>query len=91
MYCIVNRVEYIDGSVVYTPIGHIINNEDLCNQINSDYDSTLGAWVETNKSDLESGSLNISIFFDSTPIVYIARTISNNDHGLPEITQISDL
>lgn len=90
-YCIVNKIEYIGGSVVYTPIKYIDNNEALCNQINNDYDTTLGAWIETNKTDLENSVVSISSYFDSTPIVYIARTISNNIDGLTQLNDISEL
>ena len=90
-FCIVSRIEYIDSKVTFTQIGYIEDNESLCEQINSDYDSTLGAWVETNKSDLESDAKSISEFFDSTPIVFDAKTVSSRTNSLPRINDISEL
>ena len=90
MATIIDKIEYINGGVVYTPVGYSVD-EVLCDTINSDYDSTLGNWVETNKTDLESGVKSISEFFDSIPVVHIAKTGTNYDVSLPEITDINEL
>jgi hypothetical protein len=90
-YCIVSKVECIGGKVTYTPIKYIQNNESLCNTINSDYDSTLGDWVETNKTELEAGTKQVSEFFDTTPIVHFAREYSSTNQDLTELTDINEL
>ena len=90
MATIISKIEYINGGIVYTPVGYSVD-EVLCDTINSDYDSTLGNWVETNKTDLESGVKSISEFFDSTAFVYIAKTGTNYDVSLPEIKDINEL
>ena len=89
-YTIISKVEFIGGNVRYTEVGYTAD-EVLCNTINSDYESTLGAWVETNKSELESGTKFISEFFDGTPYVHVARTRVDYETDLPEITNIDQL
>ena len=90
MTTIISKIEYINGGVVYTPVGYSVD-EVLCDTINADYDSSLGNWVETNKADLENNLKSISEFFDSTPFVHIAKTGTNYDVSLPEITDINEL
>lgn len=90
MATIISKIEYINGSVVYTPVGYSVD-EVLCDTINADYDSSLGNWVETNKADLESNVKSISEFFASTPFVHIAKTVTNYDVSLPQITDINEL
>jgi len=90
MATIIDKIEYINGGVVFTPIGYCVDDA-IISQINSDYDSTLGNWVEINKTDLESGIKSISEFFDSITVVHIAKTGTNYDVSLPEITDINEL
>jgi hypothetical protein len=87
---IIHKVEYVTDKVVFTPIGYTTNTTDI-NTINSDYDSTLGAWIDTNKSALEAASKNISEFFAGTSYVHVARTEASNTTGLSEITDINSL
>lgn len=89
--CIINKIEYINGEVVYTPVGYTTDMVGVCEVLNADHDSTLGAWVETNKTELETGTKFISEFFDSTPFVHIAKTGVNYLVDLPEITNINQL
>lgn len=89
--CIINKIEYIDGNVVYTPVGYTTDMVGVCDPINADYDSTLGAWVESNKTELEAGTKFISEFFDTTPIVHIAKTGVNYSVSLSEITDVNQL
>jgi hypothetical protein len=91
MNCIVHKVEYAGGKVTYTPVGYILDNDSLCDEVNAGYDSTLGSWGETNMSALEAGTKQISEFFDSTPFVHVAKTGVNYSVDLPEITNINQL
>ena len=90
MATIIDKIEYINGGVVFTSIGYCVDDA-IISQINSDYDSTLGNWVEINKTDLESGVKSISEFFNLTPIIHVAKTGTNYDVSLPEITDINEL
>jgi hypothetical protein len=89
-YTVINKVEYVTDKVVFIPIGYTTNTTDI-NTINSDYDSTLGAWIDTNKSALEAASKNISEFFGGTSYVHVAREVTNYTDGMTEITDISGL
>lgn len=91
MYTIINKIELEgDNSLKYTDFGYT-TDETIINQINKDYDTTLGSWVETNKEELENGTKFISEFFDTTSLVYVARTGVNYEVSLPEITDINQL
>lgn len=80
----------VDSLMTYILIGYTTNTNNI-DIINSNYDSTLGNWIETNKIDLESNILSISEFFNSNPKVYIARTSVSLIDNLPEITDIYNL
>jgi len=90
MATIIDKIEYINRGVVYTPVGYCVDDA-IITQINQDYNSTLNNWIETNRTDLESGVKYISEFFDSTPVVHIAKTGTSYDVSLPEITDINEL
>jgi hypothetical protein len=91
MYTIINKIELEeDNNLKYTDFGYT-TDETIINQINKDYDTTLGYWVETNKEELENGTKFISEFFDTTSLVYVARTGVNYSVSLPEITDINQL
>jgi len=89
-YCILNEIKLVNGNVNFTPLGYLINMED-CALINSNYESTYGNWIDNNRLDLQSGAINISVFFDTTPAVYEAHqiTTSVDGMGLNEITDIN--
>ena len=89
-YYILNKIELVDGNVNFTTLGYLTNMED-CALINSKYESTYGSWIESNRSGLEDGTINISTFFDTTPAVYetYQHTTSIEGMGLSEITNIT--
>ena len=63
---------------------------DIVKQINEDYDSTLGAFLGENRTKIELGIVIVSTFFDSTPVVYEARTEVDNVEGL-ELLSVTNL
>lgn len=91
-YCIIYKVEFVDGEVAHTPVGYTTNEED-CHTLNSNYDSTLGDWIQSNISDLENGSKTMGDFFQNTPYVHHARAKASTIEGLglEEITDINTL
>lgn len=94
MYTIVNKIEYdIVSGVVYTPLYYISedNTSGLVESINTDYDNSLGVWIEDNITDLESGVKDIEEFFITEPIVYVARTISSTTQSLTELENKEDI
>ena len=67
--------------------------ENIVNQINEDYDSTLGKFLGENRTKLEIGEVLISSFFETTPAVYEARIVVDNieEFNLLAITNFNEL
>ncbi len=89
-YCIVEKIENSRGELKYTPIGYT-TDMNICDEINSNYNSTLGAWINDNMEGLESKAINASYYFDTNPPVYTATVESTSTDGLEEITNINQL
>lgn len=92
MYSVINKIESIDGVVFYTPIGYSTNTLDI-QSINSTYESGFGDWIRNNKSDLESGNIQVSDYLINNPICYTAYQQTTNIDGmnLSEITDIQNM
>lgn len=80
-YYIVNKITCVNNDLVYTPIGYTTNEEER-NSINTNYDNTLGSWIENNKSNLENGTISISVFFETTTFVYSAYEETTSIEGM---------
>ena len=93
MYTIISKIE-LEGTdnLNYSDYG-TTTDQDIINQINEDYDSTLGEFLGANRTKLEIGQVSISTFFETTPFVYEARTeVDNVDElGLFKITTVNQL
>jgi hypothetical protein len=93
MMTIISRIE-LEGtdSFKYTDIGHT-EDIDVINQINEDYDMTLGKFLGENRTKLELNLLSVSSFFSETSYVNEARTQVENIEGLGliEVTNINQL
>lgn len=93
MITIISKIELEDNnSLKYTDIGHT-EDIDIINQINEDYDMTLGKFLGENRTKLELNLLSVSSFFSETPYVNEARTQVENTEGLGliEVTNINQL
>lgn len=90
-YTIINKIEYNNG-ILYSPIGYIGNNPQLVNDVNSLYQN-FENWINTNRTDLENGLVDISEFFINLPYVYSANTEVEDieGYGLIEIKNIDEL
>jgi len=90
MYYIISKIE-LEGTefLKYSDYGTTTDIE-IVNQINEDYDSTLGAFLGENRTKLELGLVSVSTFFESTSFVYEARTEVINVNGL-ELKNITNL
>ena len=90
MYYIISKIE-LEGTefLKYSDYGTTTDIE-IVNQINEDYDSTLGAFLGENRTKLELGLVSVSTFFESTSFVYEARTEVINVDGL-ELKNITNL
>ena len=93
MITIISKIE-LEGTdnLKYTDIGHT-EDEAIVNQINEDYDSTLGKFLGENRTKLELGEVSISTFFNGVDSVNEARTQVEivEDLSLTKITDISQL
>ncbi len=93
MITIISKIE-LEGtdSLKYTDIGHT-ENDAIVNQINENYDSTLGKFLGENRTKLEIGEVSISAFFNGVDSVNEARTQVEivEDSSLTKITDISQL
>ncbi len=93
MYFVISKIE-LEGTdnLKYSDYA-TTTDQDVVNQINEDYDSTLGEFLGANRTKLELGQISVSTFFETTPFVYEARTeVDNIDElGLLAITNINEL
>ena len=93
MYTIISKIE-LEGTdnLNYSDYG-TTTDQDIINQINEDYDSTLGEFLGANRTKLEIGEVSVSTFFETTPFVYEARTeVDNVDElGLFKITTVNQI
>lgn len=90
MYTIISKIE-LEGTenLSYSDFG-TTTDPDIVNQINEDYDLTLGAFLGENRTKIELGIVSVSTFFNSTPVVYEARTEVDNVEGL-ELLSVTNL
>tara|TARA_B100000768_G_C11230325_1_gene354755 strand:- start:775 stop:1056 length:282 start_codon:yes stop_codon:yes gene_type:complete len=93
MITIISKIE-LEGSdyLKYTDIGHT-QDVNIINQINEDYDASLGLFLGENRTKLELGIVSVSAFFANTPFVTEARTQVEDTEslGLIEVTDINQL
>ena len=91
MHTVIDKIELIDNVMTYTEVAQT-NNESLVEEINLEYDTTLGNWIETNIIGLEEGATTLEVFFDETPLVHVARTTISYGHSdLPLVTSMGEL
>jgi hypothetical protein len=93
MTTIISKIE-LEGTdnLKYTDVGHT-QDVNIINQINEDYDASLGKFIGENKTKLELGIVSISTFFADYPFVNEARTQVEDVEslGLVEVTDINQL
>ena len=77
---------------IYSDYG-TTTDESIVNQINEDYDATLGKFLGENRTKLNIGEVSVSTFFETTSFVYEARTQVDNvdDLGLNAISNFNEL
>ena len=93
MITIISKIE-LEGSdnLKYTDIGHTEDTQ-VINQINEDYDSSLGAFLGSNQTKIELGIVSLSDFFKNYDFVHEARTQVTTIEGLGliKVTDINQL
>lgn len=90
MITIISKIE-LEGTdnLKYTDIGHTEDNV-IINQINEDYDASLGKFLGENKTKIELGIVSVSTFFAETEYVNEARTQVNDTESL-DLVKITDI
>ena len=90
---IISKIE-LEGldNLKYTDIGYT-TDINVANEINEDYDSTLGKFLGENRTKLTLGEVSISTFFAGIDSVNEARTEVETVDGLGilEITNVNQL
>lgn len=93
MFYIISKIE-LEGTdnLNYSDYG-TTTDESIVNQINEDYDATLGKFLGENRTKLNIGEVSVSTFFETTSFVYEARTQVDNvdDLGLNVISNFNEL
>ena len=93
MITIISKIE-LEGTdnLKYSDVGYT-TDVSVINEINEQYDFTLGTFLGENRTKLEIGEVSISTFFTNTSYVNEARTqVENTDAlGLVEINDINNL
>jgi hypothetical protein len=90
MHTLIDKIELVGSVMTYTEVAQT-ENVTIIDEINLDYDSTLGQWIETNIIGLEDETTLLSEFFNVTPVVYIARSGTTSPNDLPIINSIGEL
>lgn len=92
-YYIISKIELEgENNLKYTDIGYA-ENIDVVNEINEQYDATLGVFIGENRTKLQINEVLISTFFETTQYVNEARTEIDEVEGLNliKITNITEL
>jgi hypothetical protein len=91
-YHIITKIESVNGEITYTNIGYVLSENDT-NIVNQSYDSTYGAWMFINKSDLENNNIQTSDYFISNPPCFscFTKTTSIDGFNLSFIEDIQNL
>ena len=90
MHTLIDKIELIESVMTYTEVAQT-EEESLVEEINLEYDTTLGNWIETNIIGLEEGTTLLEEFFDVTPLVHVARTTISEHSDLPFVASMGDL
>tara|TARA_B000000475_G_C15671010_1_gene314003 strand:+ start:134 stop:412 length:279 start_codon:yes stop_codon:yes gene_type:complete len=86
-YYIIDKIEYINDVVTYTPIGYT-TSLDNSNFIHDNHEVIFLDWIKQNKEKLESGDLSVSVFFDNIPFIYTSSQQTNSIEGM-ELNEIN--
>ena len=90
MITIISKIE-LEGTdnLKYSDVGYT-TDVSVINEINEQYDFTLGTFLGENRTKLEIGEVSISTFFTNTSYVNEARTQVENTDAL-ELVEINDI
>ena len=81
MKTIIDKIEFEKDKIKMTMVAYT-TNKDLIEEINENYDITLGKFSAENRTKLENNEISISKFFENVNFVYEARTETEVVEGL---------
>lgn len=88
---IITKTEVVNSNIVISNVGYVTDkaNADIINQNYIDFEN----WIETNKTDLESGIKSITDYFINNPVVYscLSKTTNIDGFNISLITDINSL
>lgn len=90
-YYIVEEIQFFNGEIIYINLGYVLSQNDA-NKVNISYDLYVN-WIDLNMNELINGTMQVSEYFISTPIVYSAnlKTTCIDGLNLSLITDINSL
>jgi hypothetical protein len=88
-YYIIDKLELIEGVLVHTSVGYLTSQEDVdaAPEITTQFED----WVDTNKADLENGTLTVADYFNAYGSSYLCNTVTTDSSSLTLITDTSIL
>lgn len=86
-YYIIDKLELINGAVVYTPVGYLTSQEDVCST--KQICTCFSEWCINNINELNNGEVTLSEHFNSHGKSYVCNTITTSIEGM-EINLITD-
>lgn len=81
-YHIIDKLTWDNNTqeMITEEVGYTTKVEDY-NYLQNNYNTTLGSFIENNKTELENGIKSLYEFFQNTPIVYTCFTTTDNIDG----------
>jgi len=93
-YIIIVKIEQEpnENALKSTEYGYT-QDTNLADEINENYDHTLGAFIAFNLTKIEKNIVSVSEFFNETPFVYQANSTCDDIEGMDliQINNISEL
>jgi hypothetical protein len=81
-YHIIDKLTWDNNTqeMITEEVGYTTKVEDY-NYLQNNYNTTLGSFIENNKTELENGIKSLYEFFQNTTIVYACFTTTDNIDG----------
>lgn len=89
-YYIVSKIDWDNENNHYKceEVGYTTKIEDY-EFLQNNYNNTLGAFIENNKTELENGTKSLYEFFETTPTLYACFTTTNAIEHFPFTEEIN--
>jgi hypothetical protein len=90
IYYIVNKITWDtqENKIKFEEVGYTTKIEDY-EFLQNNYNTTLGSYIENNKTELENGTKTLAEFFNTTAILYVCFTTTTCIEGFGFIEEIN--